>query len=398
MPTTVEFMKDKGTSRRALAVVFVTSLAVAMAGCSIVDIPGSAGEITAAGAEASAEANAQSPTPGADGRSGPATAAGGQAAVKATTRPTRVAPAHSDATVSMFGPGYDAPGSVVPVVVTVSERTSDRVDVSFDGGAGTCDPRSWQHTGGTSVACWVTLKRTPGDNALRARAVLTGADGTARQTSAGTLTIKSKGVPTQPVPADRRAEISRCGNTTQNVWLTFDDGFLSRSTMDSMLATLRAKNVRGHFFATGDWARTHPRMIADLRAAGHIVGNHTRSHEPLSGLGEAALRDQIAGGPRADAPALLRPGYGAGGFAARVDAAAARQGLGLCYWTVDTRDWEKPSAERLIDRVLIGDRYTPPIAPGGVVLMHMSGRYTAQALPGLIDGIRAKGLTLEPLR
>ncbi len=29
--------------------------------------------------------------------------------------------------------------------------------------------------------------------------------------------------------------------------------------------------------------------------------------------------------------------------------------------------------------------------------MHMTGKHTTQALPGLIDAIRAKGLTLDPL-
>jgi peptidoglycan/xylan/chitin deacetylase (PgdA/CDA1 family) len=97
-------------------------------------------------------------------------------------------------------------------------------------------------------------------------------------------------------------------------------------------------------------------------------------------------------------PKLLRPPYGAGAFDKRVHAAAAAKGQKVCYWTVDTRDWEGASAATIINRVRYGDASTPPAMGGGVVLMHLQGRNTGQALPGVISAVRAKGLKLEPLR
>lgn len=47
---------------------------------------------------------------------------------------------------------------------------------------------------------------------------------------------------------------------------------------------------------------------------------------------------------------------------------------------------------------MVGDKRTPPVRAGGVVLLHMTGKHTPEALPQLIAAIRAAGLTLDPLR
>lgn len=312
----------------------------------------------------------------------------------------RAAPGRSGAHVTLRAPGYDAPGSLISLVATVSDPGGSHVDftLTVPGGTGTCEGPTWRHSRGISQSCWVTLPRRPGKTTIAATADLKPAGAAAVRTDPGTVVVEGKGPVTDPVDVARRDAITRCGNTTGRVWLTFDDQFLSTQRMDSMLATLRAKNVRARFFALGTWARARPASIARLRAEGHLVENHTLSHEPLSSQSDAALHAQIAGGPRGDAPALLRPGYGAGAYAARVVDAAAGLGFNTCYWTVDPRDWAGPTPEQLIDRVVHGDVGTPPVRAGGVVLMHMTGKHTAQALPGLIDAIRDAGLTLDPLR
>ena len=329
-----------------------------------------------------------SATPSANRHTPPPTPTGG--------RPP--AAGHSSAHVALAGPRYDAPGSLVPAVATVDDPTARIVTftLAVPGGHGTCEGPTWRHPGGISQSCWITLPRTPGETTFRATADLTDDTGTQR-TAPATRTIRAKGVPTEPVDAARRDAIRSCGNTTDRVWLTFDDYFLSEKRMRAMLATLAEKKVRGRFVAMGSWATKNPAMIGQLRAAGHLVENHTLSHEPLSSLGDGPLRAQIAGGPASDRPRLLRPGFGAGGLAARVVDTAADLGFQTCYWTVDPRDWTNPSPEQLVARVITGDDHTPPVGPGGVVLMHMTGKHTTQALPGLIDAIRAKGLTLDPL-
>jgi peptidoglycan/xylan/chitin deacetylase (PgdA/CDA1 family) len=59
--------------------------------------------------------------------------------------------------------------------------------------------------------------------------------------------------PAPLAPATIR-QIERCYNTTNDVWLTFDDGG-SAAQVTSILATLKRNNVKGRFFFRGDWAR-----------------------------------------------------------------------------------------------------------------------------------------------
>jgi len=120
--------------------------------------------------------------------------------------------------------------------------------------------------------------------------------------------IKPKGPIPLLVSASVRATIKKCYNRTQNVWLTFDDGYTSQANLDSILATLKKYNVRGRFFPTGSWARTHASMVNQIRAEGHYVENHTGNHAHLNRLDDAAVSNEIATGQAASSsPKLLRP-------------------------------------------------------------------------------------------
>lgn len=290
--------------------------------------------------------------------------------------------------VTIAVPQYDAPGAPVQVIVTAAGAKD--VDVAVDGNAGQCVGDMWTHRTGTSRRCWITLPTTPGTHTITARARLGDRYGV------GTKKIEAKGPNGGAVDAATRDRILTCGNTTRDVWLTFDDGFLEESTMRTMLTALRRENVQARFFAMGQWARANPRMVAAIRSEGHLIENHTDTHESLNEVDAATLRSQIERGPSSDAT-LLRPGFGAGAFTRRVTDEAARVGQDVCYWDVDTRDWSRPGVDAIIDRALRGDSYTPPAHPGSVILMHMTNPQTARALPGLIRSLRAEGLTLPPL-
>ncbi|WP_166191381.1 polysaccharide deacetylase family protein [Metallococcus carri] len=68
-----------------------------------------------------------------------------------------------------------------------------------------------------------------------------------------------------------------------------------------------------------------------------------------------------------------------------------------CFWTCDTRDWTGASAARIVRRAVYGDATTVRADAGGVVLMHMNGKHTGEALPDLIAGLAARGLTFPAL-
>jgi len=60
-------------------------------------------------------------------------------------------------------------------------------------------------------------------------------------------------------------------------------------------------------------------------------------------------------------------------------------------WTIDTLDWAGTSANTMIKNVLNNAK------PGAIVLMHVSGAHTVEALSQIIEGIKAKGYSLTTI-
>ena len=67
---------------------------------------------------------------------------------------------------------------------------------------------------------------------------------------------------------------------------------------------------------------------------------------------------------------------------------AARQGLRLTQWDIDTNDWRGRGSEDIADAVVA------QVRPGAVVLLHdgiQDPSNTLNALPAIIKGIRGLG-------
>lgn len=300
---------------------------------------------------------------------------------------------------------YDSPGGTVPAIVTVyhSPGVSD-VSITASGTNGstaTCPGPVWhnpvQNT--TSRTCYLQLPNHAGNYTVQGSATLSKGSATRTVTGSAQRPIAADGKPspTPMTPADID-RIERCGNTTKDVWLTFDDGG-SNAQVTSILTTLKRNNVQAHFFFRGDWARKNPALMAKIRSAGHVIGNHTSTHRLLSRDGETKVLDQIDNGTRASGdPMLLRPPFGAGAFSTRLRQIAGNDGYQLCRWTTDTYDWEGASTQVMVQRITYGDSLSAPIGAGGVLLMHGHAKHTAPGLQQIIDAVRAKHLSLPPLR
>jgi peptidoglycan/xylan/chitin deacetylase (PgdA/CDA1 family) len=300
---------------------------------------------------------------------------------------------------------YDSPGGTVPAIVTVYKvPESSKVTISATGTGGstvTCTGTVWQnpvrHT--ASRTCYLRLPNARGSYDVRGTAVVTTGSVVRKVSGKGTRPVVADGVasPT-PMTAAAIKQVERCANTTGDVWLTFDDGG-SKAQVTSILATLKRNNVKGHFFFRGDWARKNPALFKKIKAAGHVIGNHTSTHPALSRMGRTNLVKQIGAGTAATGtPRLLRPPFGAGAFTTRLQGVAQSQGYQLCRWTTDTYDWDGPSTAVMVERVKYGDSRSAPVTAGGVILMHGHGKNTASGLQKIIDTVRARKLRLQKLR
>lgn len=182
------------------------------------------------------------------------------------------------------------------------------------------------------------------------------------------------------------------------VALTFDAG-ANDAALTSILATLAAKDVIATFFLTGRWVEVYPDRAREI-AASHPVANHSVTHADLTTLSDEAARSEVL-----DAEATIlrvtgqdpRPWwrFPLGARDDRTIALVNDLGYVAFRWTVDTLGWQGTSGGRSVEEV--HDRVLDGLQPGEIVLLHVGSHPTdgsmldAEALPGIIDAIRAEG-------
>lgn len=173
--------------------------------------------------------------------------------------------------------------------------------------------------------------------------------------------------------------------------LTFDDG--PGGYTDQILDVLKTYNVHATFYVIGRHIPGRDAQMKRTVSEGHRIGNHSYNHINLTRQPEAVVVSEIASTQTlilqtSGVPAtIFRPPFGAQNPIVRN--VATSQGLSIDLWSVDPRDWMQPGASVVRDRVLSAAQ------PGSVVLLHALYKDTLDALPSIIEGLRARGYTLE---
>lgn len=179
------------------------------------------------------------------------------------------------------------------------------------------------------------------------------------------------------------------------VALTFDDGPNDPAT-SRILDVLAAKGVHATFFVVGANAEVYPDTLRRAVTEGHAIGNHSYRHDKRDTRGDLRYRELARTQDAVASIAGVRPAVyrSPGGYHTPWQLRAVRRaGLTTVHWDVQTRDWERPDPETIVDRVL------GHVRPGAIVLMHdgddtnhgTDRTLTVEALPLLIDALRARG-------
>jgi peptidoglycan/xylan/chitin deacetylase (PgdA/CDA1 family)/glycosyltransferase involved in cell wall biosynthesis len=199
--------------------------------------------------------------------------------------------------------------------------------------------------------------------------------------------------------------IARYGFHPGWVALTFDDGPDGRWT-PKILDILKAKHAPATFFDIGMNMQRFPGLVAREIREGHVVGNHSWTHPNIAEIPAAQARVELAATQRlfetitGRSMRLFRPPYfGDAEPSTPTEVAplviAQKQGYLTVGLRIDTEDWQRPDPATIINTAL--SRLEDTERPGQVVLLHDSGgdrSRTIEALPGLIDALRAHGYTL----
>ncbi|MFZ3062174.1 MAG: polysaccharide deacetylase family protein [Actinomycetota bacterium] len=184
------------------------------------------------------------------------------------------------------------------------------------------------------------------------------------------------------------------------VALTFDDGPDPNYT-PRILDILKEKNVRATFFLVGREVEQHPDIVEREISEGHELENHSYSHPELEVETDAQIQNEIVKGGEAiekmtgKKPKYFRPPKGLVG--GEVFTIANANGYQVILWGITIEHSASKTPPEEANRVL------KAIEPGMIILAH-DGRLnrikTVEALPIIIDGLRAKGykfLTLSAL-
>ncbi|MDO7787481.1 polysaccharide deacetylase family protein [Desulforamulus aquiferis] len=164
--------------------------------------------------------------------------------------------------------------------------------------------------------------------------------------------------------------------------------FWGEEYIPKMLETLAEHKVKVTFFAGGTWVEDFPEILKRMDAAGHEIGTHGYSHPHPDQLSKSGnLRDmhkaeKLIYETINKKPTLYAPPYGERGPA--VLKAAEEMGYTFVLWSVDTIDWQRPSPDVIVRRVL-GKAHN-----GAIVLMHPTAP-TVAALPQIISHLQRQG-------
>ena len=191
--------------------------------------------------------------------------------------------------------------------------------------------------------------------------------------------------------------------TVKNIALTFDMGGRLDPALN-IVQWLIDHGVHATLFPTGSsGTQTAQGLLAIQLAATRPdlfdFGNHSWDHPDFRDLTTTQMADELNRTETALVPVLgttrpwFRPPFGGWNTAVRKGVGAAGWKY-MIMWDVDMIDW-RPEADGGPTAADMVAKLTANARGGSIVLMHLGGYNTLEALPDIVAGLQAAGL--EPV-
>ena len=169
--------------------------------------------------------------------------------------------------------------------------------------------------------------------------------------------------------------------------LTFDDGPDDVYTA-KLLDGLKERGIHATFFLMGQKIKGNEALVERMQEEGHLIGNHSYSHVPLTKAGTEAvclaveqtsdMIEEITGAR----PQYIRPPYGDWN-----DELECRMDMTTVLWSVDSLDWKLLSKNAVVKRVL------KEAEDGDIILMHDIFPSSVSAALEIVDALTREGYT-----
>jgi len=185
-----------------------------------------------------------------------------------------------------------------------------------------------------------------------------------------------------------------CNNpleTEKKIALTFDDG-PSIFTLE-VLALLKKYNVKATFFCIGKNIETHPEILKQIIAEGHLVGNHSYSHSTFFDFYNAEkIREEIQ---KTDVLLekftlkkinFFRPPYGV--TTPSIRRALKKTGHKVIGWNIRSLDGGTKNQDLILNRII------KRVSPGGIVLLHDTASHSVLVLEQFLQFLQENNYTV----
>ena len=197
----------------------------------------------------------------------------------------------------------------------------------------------------------------------------------------------------------RPYEVERYGKPkSKEVVLTFDDGPDPTYT-PKILDILKKYKVKGTFFIVGENGAANPDIIDRIYNEGHELGNHTYTHPNVADISASRTKIELNTTQRlvqeltGHSMIMFRPPYVADAEPSTPNELspilrAQKEGYTMIGELIDPSDWEQPSSNIIVERILKN------LPNGNIILLHDAGGNrinTVEALPIIIETLRKKG-------
>lgn len=171
-----------------------------------------------------------------------------------------------------------------------------------------------------------------------------------------------------------------CNNPLEKekkIALTFDDG-PSEFTLE-VLALLKKYNAKATFFCIGKNIEKHPEIAKQIIAEGHLVGNHSYSHSTFFDFyntkqikEEIEKTDALLEKLTSQKINFFRPPYGV--TTPSIRRALKITGHKTIGWNIRSLDGGTKNQELIFNRII------KRVSPGGIVLLHDTGKHSVLVL------------------
>lgn len=176
------------------------------------------------------------------------------------------------------------------------------------------------------------------------------------------------------------------------VFLTFDDGPEPGIT-EFVLDELKKYSFKATFFCRGDNAEKYPELLQRIKNEGHVIGNHTYSHQHAF---TCSTKDYCSDVEKANIilnASIFRPPHGSYTLFTYLE---LKNKFKSYYWSLNSgdSDMEKYDYNRNINSLKSRTR------TGDIILFHFCQKHereTRELLPKYLDWLNEQGYTSKSI-